>query len=184
MAQILSVGRALGRSPDILKISKVLAAYGFPNDPSFSPSVVGPSRWYASTTKTTNLLNFRQAKLRSNLSRVLPEHSAKTSTRYMASNTNKIENLVQNNKVVVFSKSYCPFCVATKNLFKAMNIDAEVLELDQMGKEGAEIQSALFDLTNQRSVPNVFVGGKHLGGNDDTQAAARNGKLQEMLKIN
>jgi len=63
-----------------------------------------------------------------------------------------------------------------------MNVDAEVLELDQMGKEGAEIQNALFDLTNQRSVPNVFVGGKHVGGNDDTQAAARNGKLQEMLK--
>lgn len=84
--------------------------------------------------------------------------------------------------MVVFSKSYCPFCVATKNLFQSMNVDAEVLELDQMGQEGAEIQSALFDLTSQRSVPNVFVGGKHLGGNDDTQAAARNGKLQEMLK--
>ena len=63
-----------------------------------------------------------------------------------------------------------------------MNVDAEVLELDQMGKEGVEIQMTLFDKTDQKSVPNVFVGGKHVGGNDGTQAAARNGTLKEMLK--
>lgn len=32
-------------------------------------------------------------------------------------------------------------------------------------------------------VPNVFIGGVHLGGNDDTQAAAASGKLQEMLGL-
>lgn len=47
---------------------------------------------------------------------------------------------------------------------------------------GAEIQSALLDISGQRTVPNVFIKGKHLGGNDDTQAAARSGKLEEMLK--
>ena len=36
-------------------------------------------------------------------------------------------------------------------------------------------------MTQQRTVPNVFVGGKHLGGNDDTQQAARSGKLAELL---
>ena len=63
-----------------------------------------------------------------------------------------------------------------------MDIEFKVLELDQMGSEGVKIQSVLFEITNQKSVPNVFVKGKHLGGNDDTQAAARNGTLQEMLK--
>ena len=63
-----------------------------------------------------------------------------------------------------------------------MDVDIEVQELDQMGDEGIEVQHALFKMTNQKSVPNVFVGGKHVGGNDDTQAAARNGKLEEMLK--
>jgi|TARA_B110000196_G_C20701853_1_gene455619 glutaredoxin 3 len=32
-------------------------------------------------------------------------------------------------------------------------------------------------------VPNVFIGGVHLGGNDDTQNAAASGKLQEMLGL-
>ena len=34
------------------------------------------------------------------------------------------------------------------------------------------VQAALLALTQQRTVPNVFVAGQHLGGNDDTQAAA------------
>ena len=72
--------------------------------------------------------------------------------------------------------------MATKNLFMKLNVDFEVQELDEMGDEGIELQMALFDKTKQKSVPNVFVNGEHLGGNDDTQAAARNGKLQEMLK--
>ena len=62
-----------------------------------------------------------------------------------------------------------------------MNIDAKVYELDNMDN-GADIQSALLDISGQRTVPNVFVKGKHWGGNDDTQAAARSGKLEEMLK--
>ena len=63
-----------------------------------------------------------------------------------------------------------------------MDVEFEVLELDQLGSEGVKIQNSLFEITNQKSVPNVFVNGKHVGGNDDTQAAARNGTLQEMLK--
>eukprot|EP00578_Thalassiosira_sp_NH16_P021349 CAMPEP_0181099680 /NCGR_PEP_ID=MMETSP1071-20121207/12788_1 /TAXON_ID=35127 /ORGANISM="Thalassiosira sp., Strain NH16" /LENGTH=137 /DNA_ID=CAMNT_0023182357 /DNA_START=74 /DNA_END=487 /DNA_ORIENTATION=+ len=88
---------------------------------------------------------------------------------------------IASSDVVVFSKSYCPFCTSTKQLFSNMNIDAKVIELDEIDN-GAEIQSALLDMSGQRTVPNVFVKGKHLGGNDDTQAAARSGKLEEMMK--
>jgi glutaredoxin 3 len=46
---------------------------------------------------------------------------------------------------------------------------------------GDEIQATLLQITGQRTVPNVFVNGQHLGGNDDTQKAAASGRLQEML---
>jgi glutaredoxin len=62
-----------------------------------------------------------------------------------------------------------------------MGVETEVVELDVI-KGGNLIQSELHKMTGQRSVPNVFVNAKHLGGNDDTQVAARSGKLQEMLK--
>lgn len=83
-------------------------------------------------------------------------------------------------QVVIFSKTYCPFCTSTKSLFSGMNIPAKIIELDTMDN-GSEVQAALLDISGQRTVPNVFIKGKHLGGNDDSQAAARSGKLQEML---
>lgn len=57
-----------------------------------------------------------------------------------------------------------------------LKINPKVFELDQMGN-GGDIQATLASMTGQRTVPNVWVKGKHLGGNDDTQAAAASGKL-------
>jgi glutaredoxin 3 len=55
-----------------------------------------------------------------------------------------------------------------------------VVELDERA-DGDAIQQELARMTGQRSVPNVFVQQQHIGGNDDTQAAARTGTLQELL---
>lgn len=46
---------------------------------------------------------------------------------------------------------------------------------------GAEIQNALLAKTGQKTVPNVFVGGKHVGGASDTEAAFKDGSLQGLL---
>jgi len=87
---------------------------------------------------------------------------------------------IASNDVVVFSKTFCPYCTSTKKLFSDMNVNAKIIELDKIDN-GADVQSALLDITGQRTVPNVFIKGKHLGGNDVTQAAAKNGKLMEMM---
>jgi len=55
-----------------------------------------------------------------------------------------------------------------------------VIELDKI-EGGSEIQNALQTISGQRTVPNVYIKGTHLGGNDDTQAAHRSGKIKEML---
>lgn len=41
----------------------------------------------------------------------------------------------------------------------------QVYELD-VEADGSDIQNALFEITQQRSVPNVFISGKHIGGCD------------------
>jgi len=89
---------------------------------------------------------------------------------------------IDDNEVIVFSKSYCPFCMKTKSLFDTLGVEYKVYELDQMN-DGPELQAALFELSNQRSVPNVFIKQKHIGGNDDTQKLAKTGKLNELLGI-
>jgi glutaredoxin 3 len=95
-----------------------------------------------------------------------------------------IQSEIDSSKVVVFSKSYCPYCLATKKLFKdlGVNKDVKVIELDKRS-DGDAIQSELLKMTGQRTVPNTFINGQHLGGNDKAQAAAKSGDLQKKLGL-
>lgn len=46
---------------------------------------------------------------------------------------------------------------------------------------GSAIQDALQEMTGQRTVPNIFIGKKHIGGNSDLEA--KKGKeLEELLR--
>jgi glutaredoxin 3 len=95
--------------------------------------------------------------------------------------TEFINREIEQSKIVIFSKSYCPYCTKAKELFSSLKVDGTVVyELDNMDN-GADIQNALLDLTGQRTVPSIFINKKHLGGNDDAQAAYRSGKLQQMI---
>lgn len=46
--------------------------------------------------------------------------------------------------------------------------------------DGAAIQDALEDMTKQRSVPNIFIGKEHIGGNSDLQG--KKAQLPNLLK--
>ena len=45
-----------------------------------------------------------------------------------------VDQMVAANRVMVFSKTTCPFCTKIKNLFEQMKVKIEVLELDQIRK--------------------------------------------------
>ena len=83
-----------------------------------------------------------------------------------------------------FSKTYCPYCTKAKNALRDVlgpRADASltVIELDQRA-DGAAIQSALA-FTGATSVPRVFIGGKFIGGGDDTVALAKSGELLKLV---
>lgn len=88
----------------------------------------------------------------------------------------EVDELIRNNAVVVFSKSYCPYCHATKELLTSLGARFLVVELDER-QDGADLQQALALRTRQRTVPSTFIAGRHIGGNDATQALHREGKL-------
>ncbi|TYK03120.1 glutaredoxin-C6 [Cucumis melo var. makuwa] len=77
----------------------------------------------------------------------------------------KAKEIVASNPVTVFSKSYCPFCVQVKRLLTKLGVSFKAIELDTES-DGREVQAALAQFTGQRTVPNVFIGGKHIGGCD------------------
>jgi glutaredoxin 3 len=96
-----------------------------------------------------------------------------------------VDTEIASHPVVVFSKTYCGYCSATKKLL-AVNYAAtpvQVHELDTMSSSaGDAIQQALLDKTGQRTVPSVFVGGQHIGGNSETTTAHKSGNLAQLIK--
>lgn len=74
----------------------------------------------------------------------------------------KAKNIVSSNPVVVFSKTYCGYCTRVKQLLSQLGATFKVIELDQES-DGNEVQQALLEWTGQRTVPNVFIGGEHVG---------------------
>jgi glutaredoxin 3 len=88
-----------------------------------------------------------------------------------------IEQTVKSNKVVVYSKTYCPYCNATKSLFKKMDLPIKVIELDVI-ENGDLYQSVLRDMTNQSTVPSIWVNSQFIGGNSDLQELYHSQKLK------
>lgn len=95
-----------------------------------------------------------------------------------------VSSLLKSKKVLVISKSYCPFCVKAKDVLKNYKIDPACFEwLDiENRKDCDEIQAYMKQLTGAKSVPRVFIGGKCIGGGDETAAAHRNGNLKKWLE--
>ncbi|KAK4701245.1 glutaredoxin 3, partial [Phenoliferia sp. Uapishka_3] len=97
-----------------------------------------------------------------------------------------VEDAIKSNHIMIFSKSYCPYCKRAKALIggikpKKGGREAHVMELDLMGEEGSAVQAYLLERTGQRSVPNIFIGQQHLGGADAVAALHSEGKLAELV---
>ena len=93
----------------------------------------------------------------------------------------KVEEMVALQPIMVFSKSWCPFCKKAKEAMEQQGIRFAVCELDTLGDEvEAEVQDILSSLTGARTVPRVFVDGKCIGGGTDTVNLAADGTLKKL----
>jgi glutaredoxin 3 len=68
-----------------------------------------------------------------------------------------------------------------KSLFEKSKVNFKLIELDAVS-DGADLQGELEKLTGRRTVPNVFVGGKSIGGSDDTLKLHDSGELLPKLE--
>eukprot|EP00994_Dinema_validum_P004244 NODE_2282_length_728_cov_60.846834_g1845_i0.p2 GENE.NODE_2282_length_728_cov_60.846834_g1845_i0~~NODE_2282_length_728_cov_60.846834_g1845_i0.p2 ORF type:complete len:189 (+),score=33.75 NODE_2282_length_728_cov_60.846834_g1845_i0:105-671(+) len=74
-----------------------------------------------------------------------------------------VDQILEGPQVVIFSKTFCPFCQRARNYFTERQIVPMVVDLDTMS-DGAHIQAHLHQRTGQRTVPSIFFQGQHLGG--------------------
>jgi len=95
-----------------------------------------------------------------------------------------VYNVLTTKKVVIFSKTYCPYARKAKSIIEGYPIDParkEVIEIEKR-PDCAEIQAYMRELTGASSVPRVFIEGNCIGGGDDTQALHESGELRRILE--
>jgi cysteine synthase A len=88
--------------------------------------------------------------------------------------------------LVLFALEWCEFCWSLRKLFAKCGIPYRSVDLDstafQRDDRGNQIRALLRQRTGQPTIPQVFVGGEHVGGCSDTMAAFAAGALQEKLR--
>jgi len=95
----------------------------------------------------------------------------------------RVDKMIKENKIAVFSKSSCPYCRKAKGLLseKYSSVQTAILELDKEN-DGSVIQDYLEEKSGQRTVPNIFIGEKHIGGSSDLADLENEGKLKALVE--
>jgi cysteine synthase A len=89
-------------------------------------------------------------------------------------------------KVVIFALEWCEFCWSVRKVFQECDIPYRSIDLDSVEYQkddwGGQIRAALRERVDARTVPQIFVGGEHVGGCTETLDALKAGNFQELLK--
>ena len=78
-------------------------------------------------------------------------------------------------KVEIYTTASCSYCLAAKMLLKQNGYGYEEIRVDT---DPAKL-SEMLGRTQQRSVPQIFIDGRHIGGYHDLAAAVHDGKLAQ-----
>lgn len=81
--------------------------------------------------------------------------------------------------VQVYVTTYCPYCIRAKALLDKRLIPYE--SIDVGGDD--EKRKWLLDVTGRRTVPQIFIDGKAIGGCDDLHDLDRAGELMKLVKM-
>ena len=83
------------------------------------------------------------------------------------------------NAVKMYTTQVCPYCVRAKMLLKQKGVtDIDEIRVDLNPAE----RDTMIKITGQRTVPQIFIGGTHVGGCDDLMALDRQGGLVPLLQ--
>ena len=80
--------------------------------------------------------------------------------------------------VKIYTKNYCPYCTQAKSLLDSLDVKYEETDIT----DTPEIIEELSAKSGFRTVPQIFVGDKCLGGYSDIAKLHEEGKLVDILK--
>ncbi|XP_048382711.1 glutaredoxin-1 [Stegostoma tigrinum] len=94
-----------------------------------------------------------------------------------------VDSKIYPNKVVLFIKKGCPFCVTARNVLEAYDFKEDRLQIYDISghSEMKAIQDYLEKITGARTVPRVFIGTECVGGGSDVAELEKAGLLKGKL---
>ena len=78
----------------------------------------------------------------------------------------------------IYTTRTCPYCVRAKRLLQKKSVPYQ--EIDVSWDDDARLR--LMQATGRRTVPQIFIGEKHVGGSDDLHALEERGELDGLLQ--
>ena len=96
-----------------------------------------------------------------------------------------IEKIVAEHPVVMFVLEWCEFSWSVRKLFAAAGLHYHAVELDaaamQKDNLGGDLRAALGVRAGATTIPQIFIGGEHIGGATETFAAFKEGTMTDRL---
>jgi glutaredoxin 3 len=81
-------------------------------------------------------------------------------------------------KVLMYCTEICPYCVRAESLLRARGVkEIEKIRVDLQ----PELRAEMTEKTGRRTVPQIYIGPRHVGGYDDLAALDRSGELVRLL---
>jgi glutaredoxin 3 len=82
------------------------------------------------------------------------------------------------SRILLYTTQFCGYCRAAKNLLRAKGLDYEEIDVGFDPDKRADMVQRAGGL---RTVPQIFIHGRHVGGYDELAALEREGKLNDWL---
>ena len=81
------------------------------------------------------------------------------------------------NHIEIYTKNWCPYCHAAKALLNDASLAFNEIDVT----DDATREDEMVSRSKRRTVPQIFIGGVHVGGFDDLQALQVDGELCPMI---
>ena len=80
--------------------------------------------------------------------------------------------------VTVYVSDWCPYCERAKGLLSGKNVVFSEINVE----DDAKLREEMIARSNRRTVPQIFIGDKHVGGCDDLFELDRSGELDRLIQ--
>jgi glutaredoxin 3 len=80
--------------------------------------------------------------------------------------------------VTVYVSDWCPYCQRARGLLAQKNVEFSEINIE----DDAKLREEMIARSNRRTVPQIFIGDKHVGGFDDLFELDRSGELDRLIQ--